>query len=41
VRKGNIVLVFADSGWKYLDTNLWSRPLPEHEEEDLDDVIWW
>jgi cysteine synthase B len=41
MRKGNIVLVFADSGWKYLDTNLWSRPLPEHEEEDLDDIIWW
>ena len=41
IEKGNIVLVFADSGWKYLDTNLWSRPLPEHEEEDLDDIIWW
>ena len=41
IDKGNIVLVFADSGWKYLDTNLWSRPLPEHEEEDLDDIIWW
>ena len=23
IEKGNIVLVFADSGWKYLDTNLW------------------
>ena len=41
MEKGNIVLVFADSGWKYLETNLWSRPLPEHEEEDLDDIIWW
>ena len=41
IEKGNIVLFFADSGWKYLDTNLWSRPLPEHEEEDLDDIIWW
>jgi cysteine synthase B len=41
IGRGNIVLVFADSGWKYLDTNLWSRPLPEHEEEDLDDIIWW
>jgi len=41
IESGNIVLVFADSGWKYLDTNLWSRPLPEHEEEDLDDIIWW
>ena len=41
IEKGNIVLIFADSGWKYLETNLWSRPLPEHEEEDLDDIIWW
>ena len=40
MERGNIVLVFADSGWKYLDTNLWSRPLPEDEEE-LDDIIWW
>jgi cysteine synthase B len=40
--KGNIVLVFADSGWKYLDTNLWSRGLPsEEDEEGLDDTIWW
>ncbi|MHB8376520.1 MAG: PLP-dependent cysteine synthase family protein [Dehalococcoidia bacterium] len=41
IESGNIVLIFADSGWKYLETNLWSRPLPEHEEEDLDDIIWW
>ena len=42
VEKGNIVLIFADSGWKYLDTNLWSRPLTsEEDEENLDDIIWW
>jgi cysteine synthase B len=40
--RGNIVMIFADSGWKYLETNLWSRPLPTDEEEDsLDDTIWW
>ena len=40
--KGNIVLIFADSGWKYLETNLWSRPIDdEDEEEQLDDTIWW
>ncbi len=40
--KGNIVMVFADSGWKYLGTNLWSRDLPSEEhEEAMDDVIWW
>jgi cysteine synthase B len=42
IDKGNIVLVFADSGWKYLGTNLWSRELAsEEDEENLDDIIWW
>ncbi|HET6614415.1 MAG TPA: cysteine synthase family protein [Dehalococcoidia bacterium] len=42
IDRGNIVMIFADSGWKYLDTNLWSRGLPETEdEESLDDIIWW
>jgi cysteine synthase B len=40
--RGNIVMVFADSGWKYLDTNLWSKDLPSEEhEEAMDDIIWW
>jgi len=40
--RGNIVMIFADSGWKYLDTNLWSKDLPSEEhEESLDDIIWW
>ncbi len=40
--KGNIVMIFADSGWKYLETNLWSRDLPSEEhEEAMDDIIWW
>ena len=40
--RGNIVMIFADSGWKYLETNLWTRELPsEDEEESLDDTIWW
>ena len=41
--KGNIVMIFADSGWKYLETNLWSRELPAEEEaeEAMDDIIWW
>ncbi len=41
IDKGNIVLIFADSGWKYLDTNLWSRGVVEEDEESMDDVIWW
>ena len=40
--RGNIVMVFADSGWKYLETNLWSKELPSEEhEEAMDDIIWW
>jgi cysteine synthase B len=42
LERGNIVMIFADSGWKYLETNLWSRELPSEEhEEAMDDVIWW
>jgi cysteine synthase B len=42
IESGNIVMVFADNGWKYLETNLWTRELPSEEaEEDLDDIIWW
>ncbi|MCI0843424.1 MAG: pyridoxal-phosphate dependent enzyme, partial [Chloroflexi bacterium] len=39
--RGNVVLIFADSGWKYLATNMWTQPPAEHEEDQLDDVIWW
>lgn len=39
--RGNVVLIFADSGWKYLATDMWTRPPAAHEEDDLDDVIWW
>ena len=39
---GNIVLIFADSGWKYLDTNLWSHQIEDDQAaEELDEVIWW
>ncbi|MCH7952634.1 MAG: cysteine synthase family protein [Chloroflexi bacterium] len=39
--RGNVVLIFADSGWKYLATDMWTQPPADHEEDDLDDVIWW
>jgi len=51
LRSGNVVLLFADAGWKYLGSPAFAReahapsedggPLPEGEEEALDDVIWW
>ena len=39
--RGNVVLLFADSGWKYLGTNLWISPPEPGEGEELDDTIWW
>jgi hypothetical protein len=42
MERGNLVLIFADSGWKYLATHLWTQPVSEAGEgEELDDVIWW
>ena len=37
---GNIVCLFADGGWKYLSTGLWTRPLEELEAE-MGRKIWW
>ena len=39
--RGNVVLLFADGGWKYLATNLWTRPPQAGEGEELDDMMWW
>jgi cysteine synthase B len=42
MERGNVVLVFADSGWKYLATNLWTQDVAvAGDGEELDDVIWW
>ncbi len=42
---GNIVMVFADGGWKYLGTDLWQLddldPAIEAHEDPLDDILWW
>ncbi len=39
--RGDMVLVFADGGWKYLTTGLWTAPGEGGEEDELDDTIWW
>ncbi len=41
IDRGNVVLIFADSGWKYLATNLWASAPESDEGEELDDTIWW
>jgi cysteine synthase B len=40
LERGNVVLLLADGGWKYLSTELWTK---EYEElpEDIDSKVWW
>jgi cysteine synthase B len=41
IGRGNVVLMFADGGWKYLGRDPWgATPQPE-EDEPLDDTMWW
>jgi cysteine synthase B len=37
---GNVVILLADGGWKYLSTGLWSRDLDELEDELEGSVLW-
>jgi cysteine synthase B len=43
--RGNILVIFADGGWKYLGTDLWAadgEPAPNGPDDDpLDDILWW
>ena len=40
LERGNVVLLLADGGWKYLSTGLWSK---EYEElgEEIEGKVWW
>lgn len=40
MERGNIVVLFADGGWKYLTTGLWQNPGIDSR-EGLDDTVWW
>ncbi len=37
---GNIVCLFADGGWKYLSTQLWTTDYDDLP-KDIEDKIWW
>ena len=39
MESGNIVVMFADGGWKYLPARPWDTPLDESER--LNEVHWW
>ena len=40
LESGNLVCLFADGGWKYLSTELWTKDLYEIE-RNLKGKIWW
>jgi cysteine synthase B len=37
---GNVVVLLADGGWKYLSTDLWRRDLDELEDELEGSLLW-
>ncbi len=45
LKRGNVAMIFADGGWKYLGTNLWSvdddLETVDKAEDPLDDILWW
>jgi len=41
MEKGNIVCLFADSGWKYLSTGLWLKERPPLKPEEIEGKVWW
>jgi cysteine synthase B len=40
MKAGNIVILLADGGWKYLSTELWTRDY-RHIEKDVRGKLWW
>ena len=40
LERGNVVLLLADGGWKYLSTDLWTKSY-EDLPEDIDSKMWW
>jgi cysteine synthase B len=42
IEHGNIVMIFADAGWKYLGTDLWHADDGANDADDpIDDILWW
>jgi cysteine synthase B len=40
IDKGNIVILFADGGWKYLSTSLWTKDYDDLI-QDVEGKVWW
>ncbi|KKL81799.1 hypothetical protein LCGC14_1991130 [marine sediment metagenome] len=41
MERGNIVVLLADGGWKYLSTALWTKEYEELTPEDVEGKVWW
>jgi cysteine synthase B len=41
LERAKIVMIFADSGWKYLSTPVFQPVDPSAGEDELDDTLWW
>ena len=38
--QGDIAVLFADSGWKYLSTQLWTKTVEEASDALNDQLLW-
>jgi cysteine synthase B len=38
--RGNVVVLMADSGWKYLSTELWSKDYSDIADQ-IEGKVWW
>jgi cysteine synthase B len=41
LERANIVMIFADSGWKYIRSPVFQPDYASPDEEGLDDTLWW
>jgi cysteine synthase len=41
MERGNIVVLLADGGWKYLSTTLWTKEDQDLKAEDVEGKVWW
>ena len=41
MERGNIVCLFADSGWKYMGSGIYTRDFKDIKESEIKGKIWW
>jgi cysteine synthase len=40
MERGNVVVLLADGGWKYLSTRLWTKAYEEAAPEEMEGKVW-